>query len=101
MKIFQAEEAARGKLEAKLPGQVSLMTMLTVFTTPLCIDLGSPGLSEFDGGLGQLSQRKILSFCHKKLSWKCLFAFPQGGHDGHCAAGVPAPLDEGVWPVLG
>ena len=43
----------------------------------------------------------LLSFCHAKLSWKCLFAFPQGGHDGHCAAGVPAPLDEGVWAVPG
>ena len=72
------------------------------FTTPFSIDLGSLGLSEFDAGLDQLYQRKfLLSFCHAKLSLKCLFAFPQGGHDGHCAAGVPAPLDEGVWAVLG
>ena len=42
-----------------------------------------------------------LTFCHKKSSWKCLFAFPQGGHDGYRAAGVPAPLDEGVWAVPG
>ena len=42
-----------------------------------------------------------LTFCHKKSSWKCLFAFPQGGHDGHRAASVPAPLDEGLWAVPG
>ena len=73
---FQAEEAARGKLEAKLPGQVSLMTMLTVFTTPLCIYLGSLGLSEFDGGLGQLSQRKhLLDFLSQEIKLEVFICF--------------------------
>ena len=75
---------------------------MTVFTTRFSIDLGSLGLSEFDEGLSQLSERKILlSCCQAKLSLKCLFAFPQGGHDGYRTASVPAPLDEGVWPVPG
>ena len=66
---FQAEEAARGKLEAKLPGQVSLMT-------PLCIDLGSLGLSEFDGGLGQLSQRKhLLDFLSQEIKLEVFICF--------------------------
>ena len=76
LKLFQAEEAARGKLEAKLPGQVSLMTMLTVFTTPLCIYLGSLGLSEFDGGLGQLSQRKhLLDFLSQEIKLEVFICF--------------------------
>jgi len=49
-----------------------------------------------------ITGRVLHLYCaHHAFAFGSLFAFPQGGHDGHCAAGVPAPLDEGVWPVPG
>ena len=44
--------------------------------TPLCIDLGSLGLSEFDGGLGQLSQRKhLLDFLSQEIKLEVFICF--------------------------